>query len=364
VAHDDGAVMDRALAEAALADFATSPNPMVGAVVARAGEVVATGHHERAGDPHAEVNVLRAAGEAAQGADLFVTLEPCTTQGRTPPCVDAVIAAAPRRVLIAMLDPNPAVAGRGAAALQAAGITVEVGLRGGEAERLNRFYLTHTRTGLPFVTAKFAASLDGRIATRTGESQWISSPPSRVLAHRLRERHDAVLVGVGTVLSDDPELTVRLEGARRQPLRVVVDSTLRTPATARLLGGGGPVLIATTAAASPQRGAELASAGTEVLVLPSRGARVDLEALLHELGERRVISILAEGGAEVLGSLRDGRLIDSVVAILALRLVGGRAAPGALGGEGAATLAETLDLAEAEVERCGSDVIVTGYSVG
>jgi diaminohydroxyphosphoribosylaminopyrimidine deaminase / 5-amino-6-(5-phosphoribosylamino)uracil reductase len=357
--------MDRALAEAALAEYATSPNPMVGAVVARDGAVIATGRHERAGARHAEVNALEAAGDAARSADLFVTLEPCTVHGRTPPCVDAVIAAGLRRVVIAMLDPNPDVAGRGAAALEAAGVTVQVGLRAREAERLNRFYLTHMRTGLPFVTAKFAASLDGRIATRTGESQWIGSAPSRALAHRLRQRHDAVLVGITTVLRDDPALTVRLDGAVRQPLRVVVDSLLRTPPSARLFGaaGGGAVLIATTPAASPDRWAELEAAGAEVLVFPTLDGRVDLAALLRALAGRPVLSVLAEGGAEVLGSLRDARLIDGVVAILAPRLIGGAAAPGAVGGAGAGSLAETLDLTDVEVEQLGGDLIVTGYSV-
>jgi diaminohydroxyphosphoribosylaminopyrimidine deaminase/5-amino-6-(5-phosphoribosylamino)uracil reductase len=362
--HDDADLMDRALVEAARGDFATSPNPMVGAVVARAGEVIAASYHARAGGPHAEVSALIAAGEAARGSDLFVTLEPCTVEGRTPPCVDAVVAAAPRRVVVAMLDPNPAVSGRGVAALEAAGLVVEVGLRAAEAERLNRFYLTHMRTGLPFVTAKFAASLDGRIATRTGDSQWISSARSREMAQRLRQRHDAVLVGVTTVLRDDPALSVRLKGAVRQPLRVIADSTLRTPPSARLFEpGGGSVLIATTAAAPPDRLEALEAAGAEVVVLPDIDGRVDLGALLLDLGGREMISLLVEGGAAVLGSLRDARLIDAVVAVLAPRLIGGTAAPAALGGVGAATLADAVHLVDVEVEQLGGDLIVTGYCV-
>jgi diaminohydroxyphosphoribosylaminopyrimidine deaminase/5-amino-6-(5-phosphoribosylamino)uracil reductase len=356
--------MDLALAEARRADYGTSPNPMVGAVVARSGGVVATGYHARAGQAHAEVRALEAAGRAARGADLFVTLEPCTVAGRTPPCADAVVAAAPARVVVAMLDPNPRVHGRGVAALEAAGITVEVGLRGAEAERLNRFYLTHQRTGRPFVTAKFAASLDGRIATRTGESQWISSEPARRFAHVLRHRHDAVLVGATTVAHDDPELTVRLVDGSRQPLRVIVDSTLRTSPAARLFrASGGAVLLATTAAAPSDRVAALERAGAEVAVLPEVAGRVDLAALLDLLGGRSVISLLAEGGATLLGGLLDMRGIDSVVAILAPRLIGGREAPAAIAGDGVAALSDAVTLGEVDVERVGGDLVVTGYCV-
>jgi diaminohydroxyphosphoribosylaminopyrimidine deaminase/5-amino-6-(5-phosphoribosylamino)uracil reductase len=291
-------------------------------------------------------------------------LEPCAVQGRTPPCVDAVIAAAPRRVVVAMIDPDPRVSGRGVAALEAAGIAVEVGLGAAAAERLNRFYLTHRRTGRPFVTAKFAASLDGRVATRTGESRWISSPEARQLAHRLRRRHDAVLVGAGTVASDDPELTVRLDEAGRQPLRVVVDSLLRTSATARLFSTDlSPVLLATTGAAAAERVAALRAAGAEVLVLPAAGGRVDLAALLTELGGRGMLSVLAEGGPTVLGSLLDAGAVDAVVAVLAPRLIGGAGAPPAIAGLGPAGLSDATRLAELEVERLGGDLIVTGYCV-
>ncbi|MBJ7608612.1 MAG: bifunctional diaminohydroxyphosphoribosylaminopyrimidine deaminase/5-amino-6-(5-phosphoribosylamino)uracil reductase RibD [Candidatus Dormibacteraeota bacterium] len=363
MAHDDRALMTLALAHAAAADFATSPNPMVGAVVARDGAVLAAGHHARAGEAHAEVNALEAAGDAARGSDLFITLEPCSVRGRTPPCVDAVIAAAPRRVVVAMLDPNPQVSGRGVAAVEAAGIPVEVGLGAAEAERLNRFYLTHARTGLPFVTAKFAASLDGRIATRGGQSRWITSAASREMAHHLRRRHDAVLVGATTVITDDPQLTVRLDGQPRQPVRVVVDSTLRIPPTARLFEPGAPVMIATTSAATADRLESLRAAGAEVLVLPAVADRVDLRALLRTLGERNLISVIAEGGSALLGALFDMRAVDALVAFLAPRLIGGVSAPAAIGGAGAATLAESIHLSDLEVERVGGDLVVTGYCV-
>ena len=359
----DERFMGLALEAAARADFATSPNPMVGAVLVRDGRVVATGHHRRAGEPHAEVDALSAAGGAARGADLYVSLEPCSTGGRTPPCTEAVIAAGVARVVCAMVDPNPAVDGRGVAALRAAGIAVEVGVLEARARRLNEFFITWITTGLPFVAAKFATSLDGRIATHTGESKWITSDQARALVHRLRHAHDAILVGANTVIRDDPNLTTRLpEGGGRSPLRIVLDSRLRVPVEARIFRQeSGGVMVATSDRAWADRHQRFVDAGIPVEVFPHHQGRVDLADLLTHLGRREVISLLIEGGSSVHGNAFDRGLVDKVHAFIAPRVIGGVESPAAVGGRGRDLLAEATPLRDVEVTRAGPDIVVSGY---
>lgn len=322
---EDFRLMAHALQLAERGLWTTSPNPRVGCVLAQAGEIVGEGWHERAGEPHAEVHALRQAGEQARGATAYVTLEPCSHHGRTPPCAEALIAAGVSRVVAAMQDPNPLVAGRGLALLDAAGIATACGLLESEARELNIGFVSRMERGRPWLRLKTAASLDGKTALNNGVSQWITGPEARRDGHRWRARACAVLTGIGTVRDDDPRLDVREVETTRQPLRVIVDSRLETPPQARILQGGGPVLVA-AAVDCPEREKTLNAAGAEVLLLPNPAGKVELSALLAELGRRGINEVHAEAGWKLNGSLLREGLVDELLLYLAPCLLGHHAA--------------------------------------
>ena len=316
----DHGMMARALQLAERGMWTTTPNPRVGCVLTRDGEVVGEGWHEKAGEPHAEVNALRAAGERARGATAYVTLEPCSHHGRTPPCAEALVAAGVSRVVAAMSDPNPLVAGKGLAMLRAAGIEATSGLLENEARELNIGFVSRMTRGRPWLRLKAAASLDGKTALNNGVSQWITGPDARRDGHRWRARACAVLTGIGTVRDDDPQLLVRDVETTRQPLRVVVDSRLETPLSARILQGG-PVLVA-VAVDDEKRANLLRAAGAEVLLLPNAAGKVELKDLLEELGRRGINEVHAEAGFKLNGSLLREGLVDELLLYLAPCLIG------------------------------------------
>ncbi|MBX3324269.1 MAG: bifunctional diaminohydroxyphosphoribosylaminopyrimidine deaminase/5-amino-6-(5-phosphoribosylamino)uracil reductase RibD [Nitrospira sp.] len=360
--------MTLALRLAAKGQGTTSPNPMVGAVVVKQGRIVGQGFHLRPGTPHAEILALQRAGAQARGAVLYVTLEPCChLKKRTPPCVPEILRAGVSRVVIAMPDPNPAVKGKGVAALRRAGLFVTVGMARTEAENLNRAYGHWMKTGRPYVTLKAGITLDGQLATASGESRWITGELSRREVHQLRGRMDAVLVGMGTVLIDNPALTARLgvgleKLAPRQPLRIVLDSRLRTPLKARVLAhqDKAKTMIATTAAAPAARRSVMQTKGIEVLTLPAVHGRVSLPALLKELGRRGVTSLLVEGGGEVNAAMLKGKLVDHVCLYMAPLLLGGQNAKGLIGGESPARLASAIALRHVVTRLVGHDLVVEG----
>jgi diaminohydroxyphosphoribosylaminopyrimidine deaminase / 5-amino-6-(5-phosphoribosylamino)uracil reductase len=362
---DDERHMRRALELALLGQGYVEPNPMVGAVVVRDGTVVGEGWHRRYGDAHAEVEALRVAGENARGATLFVTLEPCCHHGKQPPCVDAVLAAGVRRVVAAVQDPNAAVSGKGFARLRAEGLQVEVGLLGANGEGLIAPFTKYNRAGLPWVIAKWAMTLDGKIATRTKDSKWISNASSREVGHRLRGRVDAIVVGRGTLEADDPLLTARLplgEAPPRVAARIVLDSAARIAPTAQLFATikQAPVIVAVGGGADERRCAELTRSGAEVLRLSAVDKVQRLRELLVELRSRAMTNVLFEGGSEVLGTLRDGGLIDEVHAFIAPCIAGGSLAASPLAGEGVAMIQDALRISHPAVELLEGDIYVSG----
>ena len=356
--------MCRALALAARARGRTSPNPLVGAVVVTGGEIVGEGYHQAAGGAHAEVHAINQAGTAARGGTLYVTLEPCVHYGRTPPCTEAIIRSGIAQTFVAHVDPNPKVGGKGIQELEKAGIRVHVGLCELEARRLNEIFIKFIRTGRPFVILKSAMSLDGKIATSTGESQWISSEASRLQGHEIRDTVDAILVGVNTVINDDPSLTTRLPNRDgKDPVRIIVDSECRTPLKARVVNqdGDGYAIIATTKRAPKERVTRLEAAGAKVLVVEEKESRVCLSSLMRSLGCRGITSVLIEGGAEVNASAIGARIVDKVMCFIAPKIIGGTDAPSPIGGEGILRLAKAHELHETSVKLIDGDILVEGY---
>ena len=358
--------MEQAISLARLALGQVSPNPAVGAVIVNKSKVVGQGYTQPPGSPHAEVVALKQAGEEARGSVMYVTLEPCCHYGRTPPCTEAITDAGISEVHLAMLDPNPLVFGQGKVELEKKGVRIYVGEHEEEAEQINEAYSKFITTGIPFVTAKFAVSLDGKIATKSGDSKWISGEVARKRVHNLRYTTDAIMAGVNTVIIDDPELTARTCGGkggtvRAQPLRVIVDSKGRTPSTARVLSAPGKIMLVLARSLQPEEKEAFAQAGAELLELSSADGLVDLEELFKVLGKQKITNVLVEGGGILLGSLFDYGLVDKVVAFIAPIIIGGGEAKTAVGGRGVDRVADALRLERVCVERLGEDVMVSGY---
>ncbi len=357
--------MKQALSLAKLALGQVSPNPAVGALVVKDGRVVGQGYTQPPGSWHAEVMALKQAGEKARGGVMYVTLEPCCHYGRTPPCTKAIIEAGVSEVHLAMLDPNPLVSGKGEDELEKEGIKTYVGEHEEEAREINEAYIKFITTGMPFVTAKFAVSLDGKIATKSGDSEWISGSEARKYVHYLRYITDAIMAGANTVITDNPRLTCRCAGkggeAKKQPLRVIVDGRGRTSAMAHVFNEPGKALLALGKPVEPEKKKAFREAGAEVLELPSEQGLLDLEKLLKALGERGITSVLVEGGGILLGSLFDRGLVDKVIAFIAPIILGGAEAKTAVAGKGVDKVVDAIRLERIRVETFGEDLMVSGY---
>lgn len=361
---NDNEYMAMALELAARGAGRVSPNPMVGAVVVKQGKVVGQGYHQAVGGPHAEVNALNDAGRDAENATLYVTLEPCNHHGRTPPCTETVLRAGIRRVVVAMADPNPDVKGGGNAFLRSRGIQVECGVCAREAVRLNESFITFVRTRRPFVLLKTAATLDGRIATRSGDARWVTGPQARQKVHRLRHAMDAILVGVGTVLADNPQLTTRLEnGEGVDPIRLVLDTRLRMPPQARMLlqPSAAPTYVVCGPHARQDAMDGLRAKGARILPVGLKDERIDLNLLMQTLGEMSVTSLLIEGGSQVAGAALAAGIVDKVNFFYAPKIVGGDDGIPMLRGTGAALMKDATALHDVNVSRVGDDILVEGY---
>ncbi|MBT2694827.1 bifunctional diaminohydroxyphosphoribosylaminopyrimidine deaminase/5-amino-6-(5-phosphoribosylamino)uracil reductase RibD [Bacillus sp. ISL-55] len=352
---NDQDYMSLAIKLASATEGQTSPNPKVGAVLVKKGQIIGMGAHLKAGEHHAEVHAIQMAGEKASGATLYVTLEPCSHFGKTPPCSNLVIESGIKKVFVASVDPNPLVGGAGIKRMREAGIEVEVGLLEEEAIALNMVFFHYISTGLPYVTLKSAASLDGKIATVTGESKWITGEEARKDVHQFRHTYDAILVGVNTVIKDNPSLTTRLEAGGKNSIRVILDSTLRTPLESGVITDqAAPTIIVTGADAEPEKAEKFKEQGIEIIKLET--AKVGIKDMLGKLGERGVTSVYVEGGAEVHGSFLKEKAFQQVITYIAPKLIGGKNAPAAYGGEGIARIEDTVPLKIIDVKQIGQDI--------
>ena len=363
---DDEKYMRLALRLAIKAKGRTSPNPLVGAVIVKDNRIIGKGYHRRAGEPHAEINALDMAGERARGATLYLNLEPCAHFGRTSPCTKKIISSRIKEVVVAMIDPNPLNCGRGVKELRKAGIEVKVRTLKKEAKKINEAYIKYITTKKPFVILKTAMSLDGKIATKTGDSKWITNESSRKYVHKLRSEVDAILVGVETVLKDNPRLTVRMSDVRcqmsdRNPIRIVVDSGARIPLGAKILNQEAPTIVATTKFASKRKIEALRKKEVKVLIIRDRDKRVNLKELLKRLGDLEITSLLIEGGGKVNASFLENGLVDKVLFFIAPKIIGGEGALTPVEGEGIERIKHAIKLKDISIKRFEEDVLVEGY---
>ncbi len=352
--------MNMALKLAKKARGRTSPNPLVGAVVVKNGRVVGSGFHEKAGKPHAEIVALNQAGGEAKGAVLYVTLEPCTHFGKTPPCVDKIIQSGIKEVVVGMIDPNPVNNGRGIDILRRCGMKVTVGVLESELREMNSFFIKYITTKMPFLTVKIAQSLDGKIATKTGESKWITSEKSRVYSHRIRGRYDAVMVGVNTILRDNPRLDAWF--SKTQPVKVVVDSQLSTPEKANIFANKSAVVIVTlpTGPGQETENRKILSVQAVILEVKEKSGQVNLKDMLRKLAHKGIINIFVEGGGTLIGSLFDEGLVDRVLFFISPKIIGGKDALSSVMGKGVSRLGQAIKLRNMAVRRFGEDILVEG----
>ncbi|NOQ86549.1 MAG: bifunctional diaminohydroxyphosphoribosylaminopyrimidine deaminase/5-amino-6-(5-phosphoribosylamino)uracil reductase RibD [Deltaproteobacteria bacterium] len=356
--------MKLAIAQARKAIGRVSPNPMVGAVVVKRGEIVSLGYHRQAGSPHAEINALKKAGKKAKNADLYINLEPCCHYGRTPPCVNAIIDSGIKRVIVGIEDPNPLVSGKGIATLNAAGIITQMGVLKEECRKLNEIYIKYITRKVPFVVLKIASSLDGKIAARSGDSRGITSQKSIRLVHKLRDQLDAIMVGIGTVQADNPLLTTRLQGKMgKDPVRVIVDSHLRISHQARVFNSDSKagVILATRKGVSAEKKEQLKKMGAKVVSIDSADGMVDLKKLMLALGKLEITSLLIEGGTRIVTSALRAGIVDKTLFFYAPKILGGQSAYGITAGEGVEYISQSLQVQDVKVRRYGEDILVEGY---